>query len=244
MAQQNSWGYVDMTGIDENSIASTLSDYFSLVPESLIDGTPVARMVLVAQHGLIRGQEKLGRQSMALDFAAKVAAWMGNQSGKWDKRFALDIGTNNRVFDFYDVNDTWKPQAVRHDMWDANLIWVEHYDRKSLFYPAFQTIYTDNTSILNNFAVMAACAQLKRVAYRSWTYLSGKNLTKEQLIEMSNRYISQAVEGVFHGKFEITPNTYLTESDNERGYSWHCDIELRGGTQRTVGKYTIIAERL
>jgi hypothetical protein len=63
MAQQNSWGYVDMSGIDEHSIAATLSGVFSLIPESVINGTPVTRLVIIGQHGLIRGQEKLGRQS-------------------------------------------------------------------------------------------------------------------------------------------------------------------------------------
>jgi hypothetical protein len=244
MAQLNSWGYVDMSGIDEQSVAATLSGVFSLVPESIIHGTPVTRLVIIGQHGLVRGQERLGRQSLVLDFASKVAKYMGASNGKWNKRFALDAGNNNRVTDFYDVNDTWKPVSTRHDMWDANLIWVEHYDRKSLFYPAFQTIYADNTSILNNFMIMAACAYLKRVAYRSWTYLSGKQLTREQLIEQSNRFISNAIDGIFHGKYDVTPDTYLTDADNERGYSWHCDITIKGNVSKTVGKYTINAERL
>ena len=244
MAQQNMWGYVDMKGVDEASIASTLSSVFGLKPESVVHGTPVTRLVIIGQHGLIRGKEHLGRQSLTLDFASKIAKYMGNGIGPWAKRFALDTGTNNRVVDFYDVNDTWKHIQNRHEMWDANIVWVENYNRKYLFYPALQTAYTDNTSILNNVMVMAAAATLKRVAHRSWTLLSGKALSKEQLITESDKYILTEANKLFHGRFVIEVRTYLTDQDNERGYSWHCDITIKGGTMRTVGKYTIIVDRL
>ena len=156
----------------------------------------------------------------------------------------MDKGSNNQVTMFYDVNLTYMNNNTADNNWDAGIVWVQNYDRTRLFYPAYQTVYADDTSVLNSFITMAACVTLERICQQAWRDLSGKSLTNEQLITESNKLIERRADGIFDNRFEIIPNTFLTEADNQRGYSWSCEVTIKAGTMRTVGTFTVIAERM
>ena len=228
----------------EISNAAALLNTAVLSPESAIHGTPVCRAAIIGRAGKLRDKTWNGILPLTIDFADKVAKYMGASDGKFKSRYAMDKGTNNQVTMFYDVNLTYMNNATADNNWDAGIVWVQNYDRTRLFYPAYQTVYADDTSVLNSFITMVACVTLERICQQTWRDLSGKSFTNEQLITESNKLISRRTDGIFDNRFEIIPNTFLTEADNQRGYSWSCEITIKAGTMRTVGSFTIISQRL
>ena len=239
------WKYMEPNNMDtEISNASALLNTAVLSPESAIHGTPVCRAAIIGRCGKLRDKTWNGFLPLTIDFADKVAKYMGAPDGKWKSRYAMDKGTNNQVSMFYDVNLTYMNNNTADNNWDAGIVWVQNYDRTRLFYPAYQTVYADDTSVLNSFITMAACVTLERICQQAWRDLSGKSLTNEQLITESNKLIARRADGIFDNRYEIIPNTFLTEADNDRGYSWSCEVTLKAGTMRTVGTFTVVAERL
>lgn len=235
------------TPSQESSLAITIQNALRLAPESEYYGTPACRAIVVGHSGELLSSTWRGLASMTIDLAAKVAKYMGASDGKWKAGFNFDIHPSNMVtmFKAGTVNATFKNVNVRNEDWANGLIWVQKYDRSSLFYPGIQTVYNDDTSILNTLYSIICIGELEKVCDRVWRELTGiQSLSGEQFIERSNELISKKTAGRFDGKFIIVPETYMTEYDEQRGFSWSCKINMYGANMKTVGTYSIISRRI
>lgn len=229
---------------DESSIAVALRTAARMYPESEIYGTPVCRGIVIGHSGYLINSQWTKLTPLTIEFAAKSARYMGAGNGIWKSASSFSISPANQVTMFRDVNASFKKADVRSQDWDNGLVWVQNYDRRSLFFPAFQTVYDDDSSILNSFFNMAIAVELEKVAERAWRDLTGiDSLTPEQFIARSNRIISEAVAGRFDGRVVIEVDTFLTAADTQRGYSWSCNIIMYGNNMMTVGSFTIVARR-
>lgn len=229
---------------EEISYAISLRTQAMLYPESTLFNTAAFRAVIMGHAGHDTRDNYRGWLPLIIDFAEKVARYMGAADGKWKERWAFDQEGNNEVNSFQDVNLTYKSPENYDRSWDAGLNWVVYKNRTQLFYPAIQTVYEDDTSVLNSYFVAAAICTLERICQRSWAAITGnQKLTKEQIRDRSNTFIQAAAEGAFDGRFDITVNTYFTKADDNRGYSWSCDVTLATDTMPTVGTFTLIAAR-
>ena len=229
---------------DESSIAVALRTAARMYPESEIYGTAVCRAIVIGHSGYLINSQWTKLTPLTIEFAAKSARYMGAGNGIWKSAQSFSISPANQVTMFRDVNASFKKVDVRSQDWENGLVWVQNYDRRSLFFPAFQTVYDDDSSILNSFFNMAIAVELEKVADRAWRDLVGiDGLTPEQFIARSNRIISQAVAGRFDGRVVIEVDTFLTAADTQRGYSWSCNIIMYGNNMMTVGSFTIVARR-
>ncbi|WJJ55196.1 tail sheath [Xanthomonas phage RTH11] len=234
----------------ESSIAITLKNAARLYPESTIHGTPVCRALIVGHAGELIGSKYKGPNGqkhlpLTVEFAAKAAAYMGAGTGIWNAAAAFDMPPNNQIQKFKNLNVVFKNANVRQQDWRNGLIWAQSYDMRSIFWPGLQTVYDDDTSVLNSFFNMAIAVDLEKVAqraYRDLTGISGK-LTQAQFIQRSNQLILDRTEGRYDGRVTIRPDTYFTAADEQRGYSWRTDIHMYGENMRTVGTYTVVAHR-
>lgn len=158
---------------------------------------------------------------------------------------AFDIYPNNVVTKVRDVNLTYKATKVRQSNWALGLTWVQQFDQRQLFYPAIQTVYDDDTSVLNSFLVTCIVAYCEKIVEQTWKQLTGRSdLTQAQFIEQSNALISDAVKGRFDNRVTIVPETFFDTNDVARGYSWSCYIYIYANVMKTVGTYTLITRRL
>lgn len=244
MAVELKWGYVDNDNVDQLAIASMLNTVISLTPESDLYGTEACRAIIVTQSGRLRNSQYKGRLPLTIDIAKKVGRYMGGQDGIWKQHLAFDQSPNNQIGDFYDIDQKWQPSAQYTKMYDVGVIWAQSYNTKTMFYPAFQTIYKDSTSVLNSLPTIIACCQLNKFMFRAHANLTGGQYTESQIMDRNNRYINEQVEGKFHKRFDITPNTYITEKDRQLGYSYHCDVTIKAGNMVTVGQFSINADRI
>ena len=235
------------TASEESSIAITLQNAARLYPESEYYGTKTCRAIVVGHSGELTSSSWRGLAPMTVDLAAKVATYMGASNGAWKPGANFDISPKNMVTMFRTdtVNATFKNADVRNEDWANGLIWVQNFDRRSLFFPGIQTVYDDDTSVLNSLFNIIAVCELEKVCERTWRELTGiQTLTVAQFIERSDILIRDKVANRFDDKFIIVPETYLTEGDEQRGYSWSCKVNLYAPNMRTVGTYTIVSRRI
>lgn len=232
------------TAAEESSMAVALRTAARLYPESEVYGTPVCRALVIGHSGYLLNSKYKGLLPLTIEFASKCAKWMGASNGVWKSGQGFDLPPANQVSMFKDVNCTFKSATVRNRDWGNGLVWVQSYDRRSLFFPGIQTVYDDDTSVLNSAVNMIIAVELEKVAQRTWRDLAGiSSLTPEQFIERSNRLIEEKVKARFDGRVRIVADTYYTEFDEKRGYSWSCTINMYANNMKTVGTFTIAARR-
>lgn len=232
------------TPSEESSIAISLRTAARMYPESEVYGTPVCRAIVIGHSGYLINSKWTKLTPLTIEFAAKCARYMGAGNGIWKSAQSFSISPANQVTMFRNVNASFKKADVRSQDWENGLVWVQNYDRRSLFFPAFQTVYDDDSSILNSFFNMAIAVELEKIADRAWRDLTGiDGLTPGQFIQRSNRLIQDAVKGRFDGRVTVEVDTILTAADTQRGYSWTCKITMYGNNMMTVGTFTIVARR-
>lgn len=230
---------------EESSMAMALQTQANLHPESTYYGTSVMRAVIVGHSGHLVNSKYRTLVPLTIDVADKLSAYAGGGRGVFTSGAAPDVNPNNIVTLLKDVNCTFKNATVRNADWANGLVWVESYDQDdALFYPAMQTAYQDDTSILNSVPTMMICVELEKVCTRVWSRLTGRSdLTQEQFAQRSNELILELTERRFDNRVILEPDTYYTDLDDARGYSWSCTIKLYGNNMKTVGSFTIEAHR-
>lgn len=233
------------TPSEESSIAIALRTAARMYPESEIYGTSVCRAVVHGQSGYLLNSPYKGLLPLSIEFAQKCARYMGAGIGSWTAGRAFDMNPNNHVRLFRGVNAEWRSHDVRGRDWDNGLVWVQNYDRRSLFWPGIQTVYDDDSSVLNAAANMFVAVELQKVAERTWRDLTGiSSLTPDQFIERSDALIKERTQGRFDGRVIIVPETFFTQNDEQRGYSWSCNIHMYAPNMKTVGTFTVVAHRI
>lgn len=233
------------TPSEDSSLAISLITAARNFPESEVFGTSVCRAIVIGHSGTLIDSKYKKLLPLTVEFARKSAQFMSSGDGIWRAGLGFDVPPNNQIALFRGVNATFKPAVTRNRDWKNGLVWVQNYDRRSLFWPAVQTVYDDDSSVLNSAINMMIAVELEKVAQRTWRDLTGiSNLTTDQFIERSNRLIQDQVRGKFDGRVIIIPETFYTVQDEQRGYSWSCKIHMYAPNMVTVGTYTIVAHRI
>lgn len=237
------------TGEEETAMATALQAAFRNYPESEIYGTSVCRALIVGQSGrLISGSYRGPNDNLlplGLEVARKLARYMGAGNGIWKRGLGINVPDNNRVTTFRDINATYKSDNARTIDWNTGLIYALDYDRSSVFWPAFQTVFDDDSSVLNSAITMIACVEAEKVCLNAWRQLTGIDyLTQEQFIERSNEIILKDLDGRFDNRFVFQVETFFTQADTTRGYSWSTIIRIFAPNMMTVGSFTVESHRM
>lgn len=234
-----------MSASEDNSMAVALRTRAQMFPESDYFGTPVMRALIMGRSGKLRNSQFTKAVSPLMEIAIKSARYMGAGNGKWKNGKGFD-GAPGSILDYiYDVSVTYTPVAARNRDWDAGLNWVQSYDRRSLFFPALKTVYNDDTSVLNSYFTAMAICEINKVCERAWRYFSGvSHLSNAQLAERVNEFIIKNTQGRFDDRFVIVPNTYFTEADIARGYSWTTAVKIYAANMKTVMTTFVQAYRI
>ena len=159
--------------------------------------------------------------------------------------YAPDVDPNNHVTMLRDLNCTFKGATVRNKDWDNGLIWAQSYSTRSFFIPAMQTVFDDDTSVLNSLLNVLIAVECQKVCFRTWRSLVGRtDLTKEQYIKRSNQLITENTTGRFDNRVQIVPDTYYTKQDEQRGYSNHATIHMYANNMPTSTSFTVESHRM
>ena len=236
---------IQLTESLEEAALTLLSTKAALFPESELYGTPVCRAAIIGHSGYLINSQYVSLLPLTIEIADKMSKYMGAGTGIWNAAYAPDVYPGNRVNLFKKVNLTWKTSQAYATDWGSGLVWVQNYDPNSLFIPALKTVYQNDTSVLNSIITMFGCVELEKVAQRTWRDLTGDtSLNDGQFIKKSNQLITDRVANRFNNRFVIVPNTFKTQDDVTRGYSWSTIITIYANNMRTVGSFTIAANRM
>lgn len=236
------------TPLNDSSAAQGLGNAFRMFPESELFGTPACRGFICGQSGKLLNSQYKGLLPLNLELAEMVSRFMGAGNGVWRHDGGFDEAPANQLsmFDVSTVNGTYKTPGTYADDWDNGLVWAQTFNRKRLFFPQFQSVYTDSTSPVNSMINVLGLVEAEKVCYRSWQLLTGNGkLTPEQFLERSDSLLEDMLsENRFDNRFRIKVKTYFTGFDEAAGYSWSADITMYQNNMRTVGSYTVISNRM
>lgn len=234
-----------LTASEEHSIAIALRTRLQMFPESDYFGTPVMRGMIIGRSAKIRNSQYTKYLPMTYEVAIKAAKYMGAGDGRWKNGSHFDGAPGSIIESMYDINITWVPTDVRNRNWDVGLNWVQHYDRRSFFFPALKTVYDNDTSVLNSFNTAMAICQLNKIAHAAWREFSGvDHLTNAQLVTRVNDFVNDRVKGRFDNRFVIQPDAFFTELDVLRGFSWTLPIKIYAPNMKTVMTTYVKAYRI
>ena len=234
-----------LTLADQYSVGVALKTMLELYPESATFGTPVMRGILIGGSGILNNSLYTKRVPLTYELMYKAARYMGAKNGAWKNGFCFDKAPLSVVTQLKNIDVTWVPTSTRNTLWAVGLNFVLNYQVRTQFFPAMQTVYENDTSVLNSFFTAVAIAYLNKVSHAAWREFSGSiSLTNAQLEEQVNLFVANQVKDKFDNKFVIIPNATVTELDNIRGYSWTLPIKIYANNMKTVMTTYVEAYRM
>lgn len=238
-------GGTQMTAANENSMSTALMARVQSYPESDYFGTAVMRGLILGRNGILKNSLYRKRLPLTIELASMASRMMGAGNGRWKEEALFDKAPNNQINMFRDINVTFTSTKVRNKDWDVGLNWVQTSSRSSYFIPALQTVYNNDTSVLNSFFFAMCCVEMQKVAERVWRLFSGAvSLEDPVLFDRVNRAVEERSVGRFASLFKIVPAAYKTEADQARGYSYTLPISIYGNVMSTVATVELKAFRL
>ena len=231
----------------EISVGTSLRAKALLIPESVIHGTQTCRASVWGSMGEIVNTVYPRMGTMLLDVAVKRAKYMGAGDGILKSIEAFDVREKNSVTQILPipgVTHTYLSMGIKDKYWDLGINYVQYRDRTDLFWPAYQTVYSDDTSSLNSDITVSCLVNIKKKANYHWAINTGDSkLSKDEFIERSNEDFGRLIQGRYDNRLAISYDTVFTPMDNQRGYSWSLDINAATDPMRTVGQYNITVSR-
>lgn len=229
---------------EEYSTAVALMTQLQMYPESVYFGTPVMRGIIIGRCGNLINNTYTKTVPLIHELAIKAARYMGASNGKWKAGSNFDGAPGSIINSMNNVNITFVPPPAKNIDWSVGLNWVQAYDRRSLFFPAFKTVYNNDTSVLTSFITVMGICTINKIEHEAWRTFSGEShLTNAQLIDRVNSFITQATNGIFDSRFIVVPNTYISDNDATRGFSWHVQTKLYANNMKTVMTSYVTAYR-
>lgn len=230
---------------EQYSTAISLKTMIELYPESATFGTSVMRGIVVGGSGDLINSLYTERVPVLYEVAYKASRYMGAKDGKWKNGYLFDKAPLSVVGKIKNIDVTWVPASTRNTLWSAGLCFVLNYSIEETFIPAIQTVYEDDTSVLNSFFCAIAISYLNKIQHASWREFSGvSSLTNAQLETQVDAFISKNIKDKFDDMFVIIPETTVTEEDAIRGFSWHSNVKIYAPNMKTVAIARVEAYRI
>lgn len=239
----HTFGEAPLTESQEHSSAVSLRARVMSYPESAFYGTPATRAMIMGCSGVIRNTKY--RVPATYEVLIKFARYMGAGNGEWKGTYRPEGNPGNIIEELTDLNMYFVPESVRNRFWDVGLNWIQRFDRRSFFIPAYRTVYPDDTSVLTSAVTVQAVTTLNKIGHKCWRMFSGRSdLTNLQLCERVNNFVTNEVKGKFDDRFVIRPAAVVTDLDEMRGFSWTLPIGLGAAGMKTVQTLYVESDRI
>ena len=224
---------------DSRAIAVALKNRLKLAPESEYYGTSVARAMVVAGTGILRDLSTLERIPLNYEIAIKAAKMMGASTGMWKAVEIFDRYPGNALSYLIDPQPEFIPAGIKPTLWADGIVWAQPFDRSTYHFPQLQTIYENDTSVLNSFFTIMALCTVTKVGAEAWRNFTGSvKLTNGEFKEAVAEFVTKRLKDRFAGMFVTIPEVLITEEDELRGYSWRLINKLYGNNMKTKMVYS------
>ena len=236
-------GNKDLPLSGARAVGLALRTRLRLAPESTYFGTETARAFIVIGTGKERTSSTKERTSLVHELAVKIARMMGAGNYKWKASEAFDHGEKAVLTELIDITPDFVPNGIKPTLWSDGLIWAQSKDREEFFFPATQSVYTDDTSPVNGLLTIVAAMTADTIANDSWREFSGASTLKDpEFIEavltyLNNRFMPPQGD-IFDGLVKVIPEVIIEGKDKERGYSYRVINNIYSGTMKTKMVYS------
>jgi hypothetical protein len=214
-------------------------------PESVLYSTGVCRAEIILQTGRLASGNYTKPVPQILDYAQRWAQFAGAATGIMREGADIDVHPNNRIRLVNRLNVEYFNQRTQADLWENGGTYSLSYDRRSQYYPAIKSVYADDTSVLLSPITVSIACDAIRVVNRVHAHFSGNaTLTRSQLIERCDALILSMTNNRYNDRVILEPETYFTDADNQRGFSWHCRLVIRANNPFTVMIFDLETRRM
>ena len=234
----------DLTPEQESSMGLTLRTMALMYPESAQFGTKTCRAAIVMGSGRLTGAMDDRRYPLTFELGIKLANFAGASNGIWNSLARPDYSPGSIVDNMYDISIGYMPVPMRYKNWDNGLIWVQAYDTERFHFPQMQTVYPDDTSIVNHVITAMVVVELQKIGARLTRFYQGGLLTNEELKQKTEAKFGEWTVDKFNDMYRVQAETIITGLDELRGYSWFTNCQLYGPNSKTVGQFAIEALRI
>jgi hypothetical protein len=153
---------------------------------------------------------------------------------KWKSAFAFDHGPLAILEWLVDITPGFIPAGIKPTLWNDGLVWAQPKDRAQYFFPAMQTVYENDTSVLNTWTTVIAIGTLNKIGGDTWREFSGANtMTDGQFKDAVTEYCNERLSGIFDSLLVVIPEVIISEKDEIRGYSWQVVFKLFAPNMKT-----------
>jgi len=237
-------GEKDNTSGEDSSIMAVLRSTARLTPESTFYGTPTCRAVVYGGVGTFKTSKYGKRVPTIMDIINKRSKYMGASNGVMNNVYAYDVFPANVLDTMKDVSNGWKPKSVISADWELGMNAPRYADMSQLFWPAQQTVYDNDTSVLNSDITMLIMVDVLKKSYTVHRRLTGNGTMEDgAFLAASDTLMSELVEGIYDGRVQVKPKAEYTKADEARGYSWTQNNRVYAKGMKTVSTVNVIAKR-
>ena len=229
---------------EEYENAAILAIKASVFPESEHYATKACRAIITVGQGITDYVDYKGLLPQSFDIAYKTASYMGASDGKWVNGYDFSMGGDNAIIVLKDLTPKVIPNNVKEMLWDSQANWSQATTRKTYFFPAIQTVYPYDDSVLNSYFNIWIILDLQTIADKTWRKFTGNYRdTKAELSKKIVDYFKEQTAGRYDGFDGIIPEVQFTDEDNQRGYSWTLIVSVYNNVSRTVQTNAVFAYR-
>lgn len=222
---------------DQRALGSTLNSAVKLLPESEYFGTPTTRCAIIMGTGTKDGSDQ--EYSLVEQVAIFITKLMGGGNKKWNSVYLFDKAPYNKINDFSNIKPAEIGKETRETLWQTGLNYPQNYERKTHYFAGLQTVYEDETSVLNSLINVLAVPYCERVANEVHREFTGTmSMSDGEFIAAIKQAATKKLNGKFDGVITTVVEAVLDERDLERGFSWHLNIKLYMNVSKTVQIYT------
>ena len=221
---------------EEKAMADALKARLNLTAESEYFGTSVCRGIVVGGTAKVNDNSIKSRVPLILQIASFAADFFGASVGKWKTGKSFDMGYQTVIYDYKDIQPEFIPDTIKPVLYNSGLIYPQPYDRELYHFEHMQTIYDDDTSVLNSFFVIMAITKINKTADKCHKMHTGSTkMTQAQFEESVTGYMEDRLKSdVFDDFFVIVPEVIITDLDEQRGYSWTLASKIYANNSKTV----------
>lgn len=226
-----------LTAEQDEAIATRLRTFFSLTPESVFFGTPVMRVHVFGHSGFDVDDTYERPLPGSFDRGLAMARFTGVTG--WDKANDFTENDNRKPMFLKDMSYSYRDEDVADSAWATGMNFLRSHDIVDNFWPAIQSIYPHQDSILANAKFVLVASKCHYYGMEVWRSISGENKTDEQFKQELEDEAYRIIGGKFTEDVRIVVEAILTEADVARGYSGYLKFHIGVGSPRTKLVYSV-----
>ena len=227
----NGWRYQGkLTKELEDARGNKLATYYRMIPESVYFGTKTYRVEIYGSCGV--DVKRTYDATLPGSFDRGVAWAQFTGAKKWDPLNDPTTYEGRKPRFLTDMAYFYRESGEDDNSWGRGINYLKSADINDFIWPAYQTIYTDKSSVLSEPKFVRAATHCFQVGMRCWVETSGLELTDEQYKQVLKETAEKHLQGVFDESILVIVEPVLDDKDKARKYTGYLKFHIGAKNQR------------